>query len=294
MNSEKPLRLPDWLKLRLPRDEHFVQTRKLLRDLHLNTVCQEARCPNIFECFSRKVATFLILGPNCTRKCRFCNIYKGNPLPVDKEEPQRISEAVYKLKLKHVVITSVTRDDLADGGASHFAAVIRRLKEDFSDVSIEVLIPDFQGQKKALEVVLAAEPDILNHNVETVPRLYKEIRPEANYNQSLNILAWSKEMVPDVMTKSGLMVGLGEEDDEVLEVIKDLLSVRCDIVTIGQYMQPSRKHPLVRRYVHPKQFARYARFGEEIGIKYMYCAPLVRSSYNARLFVKSRELRVAC
>jgi lipoic acid synthetase len=286
MNSEKPLRLPDWLKLRLPRDEHFIQTRKLIRDLHLNTVCQEARCPNIFECFSRKVATFLILGPNCTRNCRFCNIYKGRPLPVDKEEPQRISEAVRKLKLKHVVITSVTRDDLADGGASHFAAVIRRLKEDFSDVSIEVLIPDFQGQKKALEVVLAAEPDILNHNVETVPRLYKEIRPEANYNQSLNILARTREMAPDVMTKSGLMVGLGEEDDEVLEVIKDLLSVRCDIVTIGQYMQPSRKHPLVRRYVHPKQFASYARFGEETGIKYMYCAPLVRSSYNARLFVK--------
>ncbi|MBT8763730.1 lipoyl synthase [Desulfohalobiaceae bacterium Ax17] len=291
MSSEKPLRLPDWLKVRLPQDEHFVQTRKLVRDLHLNTVCQEARCPNIFECFSKKVATFLILGPNCTRNCRFCNIYKGSPLPVDKDEPQRISQAVRKLKLKHVVITSVTRDDLADGGASHFAAVIRRLKEDFSAVTIEVLIPDFQGQKRALEVVLEAGPHILNHNVETVPRLYGEIRPEANYNQSLNILACSKEMAPDIMTKSGLMVGLGEQDDEVLDVITDLSRVKCDIVTIGQYMQPSRNHPRVKRYVHPDRFAAFTRFGEEIGIKYMYCSPLVRSSYNARLFV-GKEVEV--
>ncbi len=256
----------------------------LLGDLSLNTVCRSARCPNIFECYSRKVATFLVLGAQCTRGCAFCNIGLGRPEPVDHDEPARISEAVGRLGLRHAVITSVTRDDLPDGGAAHFAAVLRRIRTDHPQVSTEVLIPDFLGDRQALETVLAAEPGVLNHNVETASGLYSRIRPQAVYGRSLELLRTAKALAPEISTKSGLMVGLGETDEEVREVVRDLRSAQCDIVTVGQYMRPSRKHPEVERYVHPETFEEYAAYGRSLGVPHMFCAPLVRSSYNAELF----------
>lgn len=257
-----------------------------MADLRLNTVCRSARCPNIFECYSRKVATFLILGSQCTRGCAFCNIGQGHPEPVDPDEPARVSEAVGRLGLRHVVVTSVTRDDLPDGGAAHFAAVLRRIRADHPGLSAEVLIPDFQGDEQALELVLAEEPDVLNHNLETVPELYPRIRPQAVYGRSLALLRWAKNRAPEVSTKSGIMVGLGETDEQVRGVLRDLREAACDIVTVGQYMRPSRAHPEVERYVHPDVFEEYAAFGRSLGVPHMFCAPLVRSSYNAELFAR--------
>lgn len=256
----------------------------------MNTVCRSARCPNIFECYSRKVATFLILGAQCTRGCAFCNIGLGRPESVDSGEPARVSEAVGRLELRHAVITSVTRDDLPDGGAGHFAAVLRRIHADHPHVSTEVLIPDFQGDRQALETVLTAEPGVLNHNVETVPGLYPRIRPQAVYGRSLDLLREAKALAPRVSTKSGLMVGLGETDEEVHAVIRDLRASNCDIVTVGQYMRPSRKHPEVERYAHPDTFEQYAAYGRSLGVPHMFCAPLVRSSYNAELFAKREPI----
>ncbi len=252
----------------------------------MNTVCRSARCPNIFECYSRKVATFLILGRQCTRGCAFCNIGPGRPEPVDPDEPARVSEAVGRLGLKHVVVTSVTRDDLPDGGAAHFAAVLRRIRADHPGLTAEVLIPDFQGDEQALARVLAEEPDVLNHNVETAPGLYGRIRPQAVYGRSLELLRRAKTLDSRISTKSGLMVGLGETDEEVRGVIRDLHGALCDIVTVGQYMRPSRAHPEVGRYVHPDVFEEYAAHGRSLGVKHMFCAPLVRSSYNAELFAR--------
>ena len=284
-SSEKPLRIPPWLRIKLPKSENFSCTSGLIDDLNLNTVCQSAKCPNKWECFSKNVATFLIMGCNCTRNCAFCNIAPGELLPLDADEPARVAEAAKRLELKHVVITSVTRDDLPDGGAAHFAATINAVHEVMPDCTIEVLIPDFQGDDDALKTVLDARPNIINHNLETVPDLYNDIRPQADYDQSLNLLSRAKKLAPEIPTKSGIMVGLGETDEQIMPVLDDLAAIGCDIVTIGQYMQPTRQHPMVKRYVEPKVFETYAEEGKKRGIKHMFSAPLVRSSYNAAQFV---------
>jgi len=225
------------------------------------------------------------MGHVCTRNCRFCNIESGDLAPLDADEPARVAEAAKRLELKHVVITSVTRDDLPDGGAAHFAAVINAVQDAMPDCTIEVLIPDFQGDEDALKTVLEARPNILNHNVETAPHIYPDVRPQADYAQSLELLKRSKRIAPDIPTKSGIMVGLGESDDDVMSVLDDFAAVGCDIVTIGQYMQPSRQHPMVKRYVEPEVFDSYAEEGKKRGIPHMFSAPLVRSSYNAAKFV---------
>ncbi len=277
--SQPFLRIPPWLKVPLPEGKHFCQTSKLVTDLGLRTVCSSAKCPNKFECFSAGRATFLILGANCTRNCTFCNITHASPTPINPDEPAHIASVAQKLQLRHVVITSVTRDDLPDGGASHFAATITALQTTLPETTIEVLIPDFNGNEQALQTVLQTKVNIINHNVETAPALYKQVRPQANYAQSLQLLQRVKDA--GATSKSGLMVGLGETDKEVYEILDDLAAIRCDIVTIGQYMQPSQKHPLVRRYVTPQVFEDYAEYGKRLGIPFVFSAPLVRSSYNA-------------
>lgn len=279
-SSEKYLRIPPWLRVKLPTGKTFNHTAKLLEDLNLNTVCQSAKCPNTWDCFSRKVATFLIMGHNCTRNCAFCNISPGKIDPLDVDEPRRVSEAVSRLELKYVVITSVTRDDLPDGGAAHYAETIERIHTDHPECTVEVLIPDFQGDPDALKTVIAAGPDVINHNVETPPALYCDIRPQADYNQSLELLKRVKEM-SKIHVKSGMMVGLGETDEQVYQVINDLAATGCDIITIGQYMRPSKEHPAVKRYVEPQIFDEYAEYGKGLGVPHMFCAPLVRSSFNA-------------
>jgi lipoic acid synthetase len=284
-NSEKPLRIPPWLRIKLPEGRNFSNTSGLIGDLNLNTVCQSAKCPNKWECFSKNVATFLIMGNICTRNCAFCNIASGDLEPLDPTEPGRVAEAARRLELRHVVITSVTRDDLPDGGAGHFAATINAVRAAMPGCTIEVLTPDFQGDEAALKTVLDARPNVLNHNLETVPHLYEAVRPQADYEQSLHFLKRAKKLAQDIPTKSGIMVGLGENDDQIMKVLDDLAEIKCDIVTIGQYMQPSRLHPLVKRYVEPETFDRYAEEGKNRGIRHMFCAPLVRSSYNAAEFV---------
>lgn len=286
-HRERPkLRIPEWLRTPLPQGNHFPSTKGLLDDLHLNTVCQGAKCPNRWECYSKNVATFLIMGRNCTRNCRFCNISPGPLAPLEEDEPLRISEAVRRLSLQHVVITSVTRDDLDDGGASHFAACIARVRNDHPSCSIEVLIPDFEGNSGALQKVIDAGPDIINHNVETVPELYSAIRPQANYVQSLELLRRVKEVAPAMPTKSGLMVGLGETYSGIQQVIADMHAVGCTIITIGQYMRPTMEHPEVEYYMPPEEFDSLAVYGKSIGVPHMFCAPLVRSSYNAAVLMK--------
>ena len=282
--TTKPyLRLPPWLRVKIPCNRTYSATRDLIRDLDLHTVCQSAKCPNMFECFSGHTATFLIMGDTCTRNCAFCNIESGELAPLSPDEPARVAEAAARLGLRHVVVTSVTRDDLDDGGASHFAEVVRAIRGRLPRASVEVLIPDFQGDEAALNVVLEAKPDVINHNVETPPAYYAEVRPQANYAQSLELLKRVRRA--GSVAKSGLMVGLGETDEEVHGVIDDLAEAGCDIVTIGQYMRPSLAHPAVDRYVPPEVFESYERYGEGRGVRYMYAAPLVRSSYNASQFV---------
>lgn len=275
------MRIPPWLRTKLPSSPAFAGTDRLVEGLGLNTVCRGAKCPNMFECYSQGTATFLIMGHVCTRNCAFCNITPGQPGPLDMDEPRRVGEAAKTLGLRHVVITSVTRDDLPDGGAGHFASVITAVREALRDAAptIEVLIPDFKGSLPALRNVLAAAPEIINHNVETPPAHYARIRPQADYAQSLELLRRVREAggVP----KSGLMVGLGETDEEVRGVLGDLAEAGCRIATVGQYMRPSRNHPPVQRYVHPDMFEQYALWGREAGIEYVFSAPLVRSSYNA-------------
>ncbi|MBU1041141.1 MAG: lipoyl synthase [Proteobacteria bacterium] len=280
-NSAPALRIPPWLRVKLPSNRTFASTRGLLDDLALNTVCQSARCPNTWECFSQSVATFLILGRECTRNCAFCNINPGAPEPVDDDEPRRVAEGAARLGLKHVVVTSVTRDDLPDGGAGHFAATIRQLRERLPECTVEVLIPDFKGDAAALETVLAARPDVLNHNVETAPRLYPAIRPQADYVQSLELLRRVAADQRGTPAKSGLMVGLGETDEEIRQTIRDLANVGCTMITVGQYMRPSRLHPAVARYMPPEEFDALADYGRSLGVPKMFCAPLVRSSYHA-------------
>jgi lipoic acid synthetase len=279
--SGKSSRIPPWLRVSLPRDANFSATEALTRDLGLHTVCANAKCPNKWECYSRRVATFLVMGPVCTRHCAFCNITPGGPAPLDPDEPRRVAEAVARLGLAYAVVTSVTRDDLADGGAGHFAAVIRAIRGGNPGCGVEVLIPDFQGDDAALRTVLDAAPDVLNHNLETVPGLYSRIRPQARYERSLELLRRSREAAPRIATKSGLMLGLGEDMEDVRAVIRDLAGIGCAIITVGQYMRPSRKHPEVARWVHPDEFAELAEYGKGLGVRHMFCAPLVRSSYHA-------------
>ncbi|MEN9206926.1 MAG: lipoyl synthase [Gloeomargarita sp. GMQP_bins_69] len=275
-------RKPDWLRTPLGQGPVFGQVKHLLRDLRLNTVCEEASCPNIGECFSQGTATFLILGPACTRACPYCDIeFVKKPPPPDPEEPARLAEAVRRLGLRHVVITSVNRDDLPDGGAQQFANCIHKVREVCPGTTIEVLIPDLCGNWEALAVILAAQPEVLNHNTETVPRLYRRVRPQGDYHRSLMLLRHARQLHPRVYTKSGLMVGLGETWEEVLQVMQDLREVDCDILTLGQYLQPSPKHLPVARYVHPEEFAEWRRIGEQMGFLQVVASPLTRSSYHA-------------
>jgi lipoic acid synthetase len=272
---------PDWLKIKLQGEKEIHEVRAMLERFSLHTVCEEARCPNIMECFGRKTATFMILGNICTRNCTFCNIIRGRPRSPDPEEPFHVAQAVLGLGLKHAVITSVTRDDLADGGASHFARVIEEIKKVDMRIQIEVLIPDFRGDQEALLQVILAKPQIVNHNVETVPRLYPSVRPEADYPRSLQLLKRVKNRDRDLFTKSGLMLGLGEERDEVLGVFDDLRNVECDFLTVGQYLAPSNQHHPVIGFVHPDIFEEYRIEGLKRGFKHVASAPLVRSSYHA-------------
>jgi lipoyl synthase len=272
-------RKPAWLRVRAARGTAWHSMMESLAGL--NTVCMEANCPNIGECFGRGTATFMILGDICTRICRFCAVNHGCVNPLDKDEPERVAGAVVKLNLKHVVITSVTRDDLPDGGASVFAACIRLIRERKPDTTIEVLTPDFRGDRTALESVMREEPDVFNHNVETVPRLYGIVRPQANYEQSLNVLRNAKVMKPDGLTKSGLMVGLGEEKNEVERVLGDLREAKVDLITIGQYLQPNETLLKVERFVTPDEFEEYAEIARKLGFTGVASAPLVRSSYFA-------------
>jgi len=293
--TESVSRFPEWLKRRIPASANIAHTTEILKKLNLNTVCDSAICPNRGECFSKKTATFMILGNICTRNCRFCAVSNDKPQPVDHFEPDKIVEAVKQLGLKHVVITSVTRDDLEDGGAGQFAAVIRKLKEANSQLIVEVLTPDFAGSREAISTVISAKPDIYNHNLETIPRLYAKVRPEAVYQRSLDLLKYVKEQDGSIYTKSGIMVGLGESFEEVKAVLIDLKSIDCDIVTIGQYLAPSKAHLPVVEFVHPEVFEQYSMIGQELGFKYIASSPFVRSSFNAADFsekIMNREMEI--
>lgn len=294
-NEDNPQpKRPDWLKVRAPQSGMFDETKALMRDLDLVTVCEEAACPNIGECWSQKHATMMILGSVCTRACAFCNVATGRPDLLDPHEPEHVGQAVAKLQLNHVVITSVDRDDLEDGGAEHFAQTIKAIRAASPNTTIEILTPDFLRKAGALEIVVEARPDVFNHNLETVPRLYPSIRPGARYFHSLSILAEVKKLDPTVFTKSGIMVGLGEADQEVGQVMDDLRSADVDFMTIGQYLQPTPKHAVVDRFVTPDQFTSYAKQGKAKGFLMMASTPLTRSSYHADAdFAALREAREA-
>ena len=273
---------PDWLRVKAPQWQRVGSVKDILRDLSLNTVCEEASCPNIGECFSVGTATFLIMGPACTRACPYCDIdFEKKPQPLDPTEPLRLAEAVKRLQLNHVVITSVNRDDLLDGGAGQFVRCIEEVRKNSPQTTIEVLIPDLCGDWDALETILQAKPEVLNHNTETIPRLYKRVRPQGDYQRSLELLKRTRQIAPWVYSKSGIMVGLGESDREVREVITDLRQVDCDILTIGQYLQPSQKHLGVQEFVTPAQFAAWQDFGTSLGFLQVVSSPLTRSSYHA-------------
>jgi len=274
-------RKPEWLRVKAPVSKEYNETRQLMRTLNLVTVCEEAACPNIGECWKKKHATFMILGSVCTRACAFCNVATGMPDKLDPHEPDNIAVAVGKLGLEHVVITSVDRDDLPDGGAAHFARVIQRLREEAPNTTIEILTPDFLRKEGALEVVVAAKPDVFNHNLETVPRLYPSIRPGARYFHSLRLLDRVKELDPSIFTKSGIMVGLGETAEEVAQVMDDLRSADVDFITIGQYLQPTPKHAAVDRFVTPDEFKAYERKAYSKGFLMVSASPLTRSSHHA-------------
>ena len=273
---------PDWLRVKAPQWERVGNVKETLRDLSLNTVCEEASCPNIGECFKAGTATFLIMGPACTRACPYCDIdFEKKPQPLDPTEPSRLAEAVRRMQLNHVVITSVNRDDLPDEGASQFVRCIEEVRTISPSTTIEVLIPDLCGNWEALEIILKAQPEVLNHNTETVPRLYRRTRPQGDYKRTLELLKISRQIAPWVYTKSGIMVGLGETDEEIRQVMRDLRAVDCDILTIGQYLQPTQKHLKVGDFIHPEQFAAWKKYGEEIGFLQVVSSPLTRSSYHA-------------
>jgi lipoic acid synthetase len=272
---------PEWLKVRVQHGDHYRDVKGMVRDLGLHTVCEEARCPNIYECWNQRTATLMILGDTCTRACRFCAIKWGRPTHVDREEPKRVAAAVQAMGLHHAVITSVTRDELADGGAEIWADTIREIHLALPDCGVEVLIPDFGGNWDALGAVIEAGPDVLNHNIETVPRLFRQIQPWDSYEMSLELLRRTKEQAPSILTKSGVMVGLGESHDELLDVMRDLVAVGLDILTIGQYLPPTQRHAPLDRYYTPAEFAELKREGEALGIRHVESGPLVRSSYRA-------------
>ncbi|MGB0663504.1 MAG: lipoyl synthase [Pontibacterium sp.] len=285
-------RKPDWLRVKMGSSAEVTRIKDKLRKHKLASVCEEASCPNLGECFSHGTATFMIMGEICTRRCPFCDVAHGRPNPLDENEPRELAEAIADMGLKYVVITSVDRDDLRDGGAEHFVNCVRETRELSPTVQIETLVPDFRGRMDiALEVLNTCPPDVLNHNMETVPRLYKQARPGSDYQWSLDLLKKFKEQNPEVRTKSGLMVGLGETNEEIIEVMKDLRAHNVDMLTIGQYLQPSRNHLKVERFVTPAEFDEFTRIAKELGFKHAACGPLVRSSYHADLQAKGEEVK---
>lgn len=282
------LRKPEWIKIKLPSGKETLKIKQLLRESKLHTVCEEAACPNLAECFKHGTATFMIMGDLCTRRCPFCDVAHGKPLPLDANEPHQLAEAVQKMALKYVVITSVNRDDLRDGGAGHFADCIKEIRAQTPQTKIEILVPDFRGRVEKAVEILAAEPcDVFNHNLETVPRLYAKARPGADYEGSLNLFEQFHKAKPEIRTKSGLMLGIGETPKEVEQVLQDLLAVGCSMLTLGQYLQPSKAHLPVEEYITPAKFEEYAQLAKKLGFKQVASAPLVRSSYHADLQAKS-------
>jgi lipoic acid synthetase len=287
--ANRPQRRPEWLKVRAPSGETYENLKRLMRVKTLHTVCEEALCPNIGECWGRGTATFLMMGDVCTRSCGFCDIKTGRPAPLDWDEPRRVAEAIRAMNLNHAVITSVNRDERQDGGAPIFAMVIQEVRKLVPGCTVEVLIPDFKGSRDALKLVVDEQPDILNHNVETVPRLFKKVQPQDRYEWAMATLGNAKQLDPHQITKSGIMVGLGETDEEIVEVMRDLVARKVDILTIGQYLQPSKQHLPVERFVPPEQFAEFKRIGLELGFRWVESGPFVRSSYNADR--QARELK---
>ncbi|MCF8067942.1 MAG: lipoyl synthase [Desulfobacterales bacterium] len=283
---KKIKRKPKWLIRNLPTGPEYERIRKEINQSGLHTVCQEAKCPNMWECYSEKTATFLIMGPNCTRRCRFCAVQKNSPEPLNDQEPGKVADAAFRMGLKYVVITSVTRDDLDDGGAVFFSKTINAVKSKIPDAKIEVLIPDFQGNKAALNKVINAKPDVINHNVETVSRLYLTVRPQADYKQSLELLQYVASSDSDIVVKSGIMLGLGETDEEIRETLTDLYSSGCRFLTMGQYLQPSKNHLPVEQFITPEAFKDWEKFALKIGFSKVAGGPFVRSSYHAGAMLK--------
>lgn len=291
-NNENRLKKPDWIRVKAPVSKGFKETRDLMREKNLHTVCEEAACPNIGECWEKKHATVMILGDTCTRACAFCNIKTGQPMQVDPMEPAHLAEAVAEMGLRHVVITSVDRDDLADGGAEQFAKCIREIRKSTPDTTIEILTPDFQRKSGAVDIIVEAKPDVFNHNIETVPRLYRRVRPGARYFHSLRLLQEVKEKDPSIFTKSGIMVGLGEAKDDVVQVMDDFRVADVDFITIGQYLQPTPNHAPVDRFVTPDEFRYFKRMAKVKGFLMVSSTPLTRSSYHAdEDFAMMREAR---
>lgn len=285
-------RFPSWLHRKLPEGNALWDTGHVIAENRLHTVCEEAKCPNLLECWSKKTATFLVMGKECTRNCGFCDIDFGKtPKPLESDEPVRVADSIRQLGLRHVVITMVARDDLPDGGASHLAAIIHESRKMSPEITIEVLTTDFGGNTDSLDVVLAAQPEIFNHNIETVRELTPRVRHVASYDRTLAVLKHAKTHAqnPEMMVKSGIMVGLGETEEQVKTTIRDLIEAGCDIITMGQYLQPNRNKLLVKAFIHPDQFKLYETYGYEAGAKYMYCGPFVRSSYNANLVMKNSK-----
>lgn len=274
-------RIPEWLTIKVPRAKDIGRVEDLMRGERLVTVCEEARCPNLGECWSKGTATFMIMGDTCTRSCRFCAVKTGRGEPLDPDEPRRVAQAAKALNLKHVVVTSVNRDEIYDGGAAHFAQTIEQLRHECPDSSVEVLTPDFRGRRFAIDIVCRARPDVFNHNTETVPRLYRTVRPQAKYARSIDFLRAVKEIDPTIYTKSGIMLGLGETEEEVIAVLSDWKDAGVDAVTLGQYLKPGKGYLDVAEYVHPSRFERYKAVAEEMGFLYVASGPFVRSSYNA-------------
>jgi lipoyl synthase len=284
---ETALRKPDWIRIKITASDEITRVKQLLREHKLHTVCEEAACPNLAECFQHGTATFMIMGDLCTRRCPFCDVAHGKPLPLDKDEPQHLANAIKAMALKYVVITSVDRDDLRDGGAGHFADCIKQIRQQTPSTKIEILVPDFRGRIEKAVAILANEPcDVFNHNLETVPRLYKQVRPGSDYQGSLNLLKQFNQAQPHIPTKSGLMLGVGEEREEVHQVMQDLVAHGCSMLTLGQYLQPSKAHLPVKAYITPTEFDEYGGIAKEIGFKQVASAPMVRSSYHADLQAK--------
>ncbi|WP_336774677.1 lipoyl synthase [Paenibacillus sp. MMO-58] len=280
-SSKEKLKKPDWLKIKLTTEGNYTEIKDMMRTKTLHTVCEEARCPNIYECWANRTATFMILGDICTRACRFCAVKTGLPTELDLQEPQRVAEAAEQMGLRHCVVTSVARDDLADGGASIFAGTIKAIRERMPFTRVEVLIPDFMGNEESLKIVMDAKPDILNHNIETVERMSNRVRAKAKYRRSLELLRRAKEMNPKIPTKSSIMLGVGETYEEVLQAMDDLRAVDCNILTLGQYLQPTPNHMPIERYVHPDEFKSLKEEGYKRGFRHVESGPLVRSSYHA-------------